>query len=110
MSYELTRNAQALLIFAYKLYCERREAGLSKDDAMEFASEDFAIYRSDIAKFSDYADTLNELTDVFVEYIDSDGNFHLTSTAIVYGERQFPNKLIDILDWLARFKNATPFL
>lgn len=110
MSHELTKDAEALLAFAYKLYFERRESGLSKAAAADFTSEDFSVRSSDRDKFSDYTDTLRELSDSFIEYMDCEGNFQLTAEAIVRGERKFPNKVADVLDWMARIKDAVPLL
>lgn len=109
MGISLTKDADKMICTIYREYLSRRNNGLSKSVAKDFADPQkwgqlFADWNDD-----DVKDTLPELKRAGLIKLYFMGGFQLEDKAIVYMENRFPNGLAQVLDWLAKVKSAIPF-
>lgn len=100
----ITKDAEVVICFVYKMYLERRKNGVPKRDAIRF-DDDF--YKSDrVLSEQDPRDISTHLLELarngYIKiYIG--GNFDLLDTTIIYMENRFKKGITDVLSFLAQF-------
>lgn len=100
---ELTRDAKRLVSAAYKVYLERREAGLPKNQAKDLEPSD--LHHRFFPEFSDadYQETVTEMCRALNCKIKLRGAFELSIEAISYVENKLFNNVKDIASFFAQF-------
>ena len=110
MDITLTKDTEKLLCEVYKQYLERRKSGMAKRSARDFGNPEkwpedlFSSYSK-----SDILDALRELKNVGMVRTYLNCGFVLLDPAIIYMENRFPDGVSQVLEWLAKIKNAIPF-
>lgn len=105
----LTKNADKLICLIYKEYLRRCSNGVAKAQAVNFdvGGENCDAF-NDFPK-QDFSATLRELKDAGMLKVYIYDDFKLEPAGIIYMEQRFPNGISQVLDWLAKLKNAIPF-
>ncbi|MCM1232857.1 MAG: hypothetical protein NC489_22255 [Ruminococcus flavefaciens] len=100
----ITKDAETIICFIYKLYLERRKSGESKSGSRRF-SDDF--YKSDrkLSKWheNDVYECLTELKRKGYIKMYINGDIELLDNTIVYMESRFKNGLSEVLEVLSKF-------
>lgn len=101
---ELTRNADKVLCYIYKIFLTRKRQGKSQHESKKF-SEDFYKSDSDLSSWheSDIDDSLMELGRNGYLKIYIGGDFELTDQSIVYMENRFKNGLKELATFISQF-------
>ncbi len=101
----LTKNSKKVICVVYKMFLERRKNGISIDSAKLFELD---FYKED-KNLSNW--TENDITSCLEElennnYISTcnDMSFELHNNAIVEMENRFKNGVIDVVDFIAKFR------
>lgn len=110
METSLTKDADKLICLIYKEFLSRRDSGVARRQAKDFAEpRQWPASFLQTFREEDIGDTLAELKRAcFVRYY-INGGFQLEDQGIIYMEQRFPNGIAQVLDWLAKIKNAVPF-
>ena len=111
MDVSLTKDADKLICVIYKEYLSRRKAGADKRSAKDFG-DPFSWPESFSQEFSvnDFSDTLPELKHAGLINLYIHDGFQIKDDAIIYMEQRFPDGISGVLEWMAKFKSAIPFL
>ncbi len=101
---EITKDAQKVIFCLYKIYLERRKAGISKSKAVEF-EEDFYKDEKSLSKLDGETiyECLIELKNNSYIKMDICGNITLLNSTIVYMENRFKKGLNEVVDFLTKF-------
>ncbi|AXF39458.1 hypothetical protein [Paenibacillus larvae] len=115
MEEKLTKEADVLICVLYKNYLEKRNSGISKDQARIFGSSR-DIQSKLLQKWApeDVDETCWELNNFNIVYCMGADDIafivQLTNFGIVYMENRFKDRVESILDYLTKFKNLIPFV
>lgn len=109
LSMELTKDADKFLCVLYKEYLQRRKNGQSKSSSKEFKSEELEKLFPDECS-EDLMEYVAELQQAFNISVDILGGISLSDESLIFMENRFPNGIASILDWMAKIKNAVPFV
>lgn len=110
MDTHLTKDTDKILCKIYKRYLELRKSGSSKIEATTFLeSEAVRIELMPEINKDDFSCAIRELHKVFGIKVFTAGGFVLNDQVIIYMENRFPEGLNQVLEWLAKIKNAIPF-
>ena len=110
METKLTKDADQMICEIYSVYLERHANGVPKRQAKDFANQSLwpEKYRASWTS-PDGKDTLWELKSAgFIRYFIY-GGFELNDEAVLYMENRFKNGASEVLNWLAKIKDAIPF-
>ena len=104
VKFELTKDADKLIVLIYKEYLSRRKEGISKSKASNFEK----IELQSLDKIStwledDLEDTLAELHEKGLITMDLSFTFDITDSGIIYLENRFKNDLIEVTDFISKF-------
>ena len=101
---ELTKNADKLLCFMYKIFLDRKKLGQSQHEARKFIGH---FYESDenLSRWpkADVDDALMELGKSGYLRITIGPAFELTDLAIIKLENRFKNGVKDLLSFISQF-------
>lgn len=111
----LTNEAKFLLSSMYKIYLEKRQSGISREQALYFG------YIEDIKTLILPNYLLDDVTHICFELLkyefisglkcdNSIEDIHLSLVAVAILETTFQDKINNVLDFLAKIKNAIPFV
>lgn len=111
MDIKLTKDADKLICVIYKEYLTRIKDGTPKRNAKEFPDH-LSWPDSFHQEFSDddIMETIPELKQAGFIDLYIHGGFQLKPDAIIYMEQRFPDGISGVLEWMAKFKSAIPFL
>ncbi|MBR1740236.1 MAG: hypothetical protein IJ737_08075 [Ruminococcus sp.] len=100
----ITKDAENVICYLYKIYLDRRKDNISRDEAA-FFEEEFFYSDKKLSKIS-----ASDLDSYFCElkengYIKYDvcGNVEIKNEAIVYMENRFKNNILALLDIVSKF-------
>ena len=100
----ITKDAEKIICYIYKIYLTRRKSGQSRAESRDF-DEDF--YKSDreLSEWceSDIEDCLVELAQHGYIKLYIGGDFVLLEPTIVYMENKFKKGLVEVTDFIAKF-------
>lgn len=110
MEIQLSHDADKAICTIYKEYMARRSTGISKFQSKGFS--DFKEWHAALLpewSEADAKETIAELARAGLVKMYLGGGFMLNDAAIIYMEQRFPNGVSQVLEWLAKLKNAIPF-
>ena len=109
LSMELTKDADKFLCVLYKEYLQRRKNGQPKNSSKEFNDQEleklFPDERSE--DLMEYAAELQRAFDISIDIL---GGISLSDESLIFMENRFPNGIASVFDWMAKIKNAVPFV
>lgn len=107
----LTKDADKLICLIYREFLLRREQGVAKRQAKDFAEPRKwpASFQANFCS-DDLPEILTELKHAGLVKRYIYGGFQLEDAGIIYMEQRFPNGISEVLDWLGKIKSAIPFL
>lgn len=105
MDLQLTKDADKMICCVYREYLQRRKLGLSVAESCIFKAEYFqndpvlSAWNPD-----DCMTTAEELDRAGLFKVWISGDFEITSDAIFYMENRFKNGILELADFISKFK------
>ena len=104
MNIQLTKDADKLIAIVYKEYLSRRKNKISKSLAANFELDELlSLDKLSSWLTDDIEDTLAELHQKNIIYMDLGFTFDITDDGIIYLENRFKNNMQEATDFITKF-------